>query len=172
MISRTVRSPSTMSSSLCSGLVSRSDVGGLDRDAVGLQHGLEAAQARLDDAPLVDAAEALHDDRRDGQAELRALGERGQRLESELEAPARPAQHLVHELARLARERVAELIARHATRVDEQVAEQPPAGGGGLRPSGRGAARAALGRRRPRVGVLSRRRRSMSSVVTSPCSMK
>ena len=168
-ISRTVRSPSIISSSRCSGLARRSTPRGVDGHGVLLEDGLEVAEARLDEAPLVDAAEALHDHRRDGQRQPRALGERGERLAPELEAAARPAQHLVHELARLPRERVAELLARDATRVDEHVPEQARATALDLVARRRASASGGGGRG---VGALSRSRRSMSSGVTRPCSTK
>src|SRR6185436_1862338 len=43
----------------------------VDRDLVAKEHVVEIADARLDDAPLVDPTEAFHDDRRDRHAEPR-----------------------------------------------------------------------------------------------------
>ena len=67
-------------------------------------------------APLVSNASALvvsvnmsvlSQQPHDGQAELRALGQRGKRFDAELEPTRRPPQDFVNELARLASEAVA-----------------------------------------------------------------
>src|SRR5438128_1238458 len=77
----------------------------------------------LDEAPLVDAAEALHHDRRDRKPEPRDLGLVDDRLRKR-EASLRPAQDFIEKLARLPDEGASQILFADEAEVDEGFAEQ------------------------------------------------